>query len=152
MIRLSRLTDYAVALLSHMGKGGNALWSAGDLTEISGIPLPTVAKVLKLLAKSGLVTAQRGASGGYRLAHSREDISIASIIEAMDGPIALTDCAQGSQHSGCNIESICPMTQGWNKVNRAVRKALQDVTLAEMGADMGAAHDRPILKAAGDLA
>ncbi|MDR3448486.1 MAG: SUF system Fe-S cluster assembly regulator [Alphaproteobacteria bacterium] len=133
MIRLSRLTDYAVALLSYMGKGDTeALWTAPDLTEKSGLPLPTVAKVLKLLAKSGLIAAQRGASGGYRLTRPQSAISVAAIIEAMDGPIAITDCSAGSEHTGCNIEKICPMSDGWNKVNRAVRKALEDVTLAEM--------------------
>jgi len=133
MIRLSRLTDYAVALLSHMGKEApKKLWAASDLAETSGLPMPTVAKILKLLAKSDLITAQRGASGGYKLTRETADISVADIIEAMDGPIAITDCAEGSSHSGCNIESICPMSDGWNKVNRAMREALQKVSLAEM--------------------
>jgi FeS assembly SUF system regulator len=133
MIRLSRLTDYAVALLSQMGKEANKeLWAASDLAEISGLPMPTVSKVLKLLSKSDLVCAQRGATGGYKLARSTSHISVAEIIEAMDGPIAITDCAEGSSHSGCNIENICPMSDGWNKVNRAVRQALDRVSLAEM--------------------
>jgi len=135
MIRLSRLTDYAVTLLSLMGKAGSdKLWTAPDLTEKAGLPPPTVAKVLKLLAKSGIVSAQRGASGGYRLTRAQNQISIAEIVEAMDGPIAITDCTEGSAHSTCTIERICPMSGGWNKVNRAVRKALEDVSLAEMNA------------------
>ncbi len=133
MIRLSRLTDYAVALLSYMDRGGkDGLWTASDLAEKSGLPMPTVAKVLKLLAKSGLIAAVRGASGGYKLSRCASSISVAMIIEAMDGPIAITDCAEGSEHSGCNIEKICPMTGGWNKVNRAIRQALAQVSLAEM--------------------
>ncbi len=133
MIRLSRLTDYAVALLSYMGKEGKLeLWAASDLAEQSGLPAPTVAKILKLLAKNGVITAHRGATGGYRLARPITDISIAAIIEAMDGPIAITDCAEGSAHQGCKIESICPMSDGWNKVNRAVRKTLEDMSLSEM--------------------
>jgi FeS assembly SUF system regulator len=116
-----------------MGKEENRnLWAASDLTEASGLPMPTVAKILKFLAKSGVVTAQRGAAGGYRLARPTTEISIAEIIEAMDGPIAITDCSEGSAHDTCNIEKTCPMSQGWNKVNRAVRKALTDVTLADM--------------------
>jgi FeS assembly SUF system regulator len=135
MIRLSRLTDYAVVLLSRMGReGGDRLWAATDLTNKSGLALPTVSKIMKLLAKSGLITAHRGASGGYRLARRPSEISIADIVEAMDGPIAITDCSEGSAHTVCNIENICPMSGGWNKVNRAVRKALEDVTLAEMNA------------------
>lgn len=133
MIRLSRLTDYAVALLSHMGKeGGENLWAASDLAEISGLPMPTVAKILKMLAKSDLLTAHRGAAGGYRLARPMAGISVAAIIEAMDGPIAITDCSEGSMHQSCSVESICPMSEGWNRVNRAVRKALEDMSLAEM--------------------
>jgi FeS assembly SUF system regulator len=133
MIRLSRLTDYAVALLSHMGKEGDKdLWAATDLTEKSGLPLPTVAKIMKMLAKSGLITAQRGAAGGYKLARAQKDISVAEIIEVMDGPIAITDCSKGSARTGCSIQSICPMNDGWNKVNSALRKALENVSLAEM--------------------
>ena len=78
MIRLSRLTDYAVALLSHMGKEGEVnMWAASDLAEISGLPMPTVAKILKLLAKSDLIAAQRGAAGGYKLTRRINDISVA---------------------------------------------------------------------------
>jgi FeS assembly SUF system regulator len=133
MIRLSRLTDYAVALLSHMGKEPHRdLWAASDLAETSGLPMPTVAKILKLLAKKDLITAQRGATGGYKLSKPTKSISIADIIEAMDGPIAITDCAEGSSHSGCSIEEICPMSDGWNKVNSVVRGALQNVSLADM--------------------
>ena len=133
MIRLSRLTDYAVALLSHMGKEGEEdLWAASDLAEKSNLPMPTVAKVLKNLAKSGMITAHRGASGGYRLSRPTTAISIADIIEAMDGPIAITDCASGSAHDECKIKNTCPLSHGWNKVNLAVRNALKNVSLAEM--------------------
>jgi FeS assembly SUF system regulator len=116
-----------------MGKEATKdLWAASDLALTSGLPLPTVAKILKLLAKKDLISAQRGATGGYKLTRATGSISIAEIIEAMDGPIAITDCAEGSHHSGCNIENICPMSDGWNKVNLAVRNALQNVSLAEM--------------------
>jgi FeS assembly SUF system regulator len=133
MLRLGRLTDYAVTLLSHMGsKGEGTLWAASGLAESSGLPMPTVAKVLKLLAKGGLVSAQRGALGGYKLARRASEIKIAEIIEAMDGPIAITDCSHGSAHENCKIQSLCPMSFGWNKVNVAVQDALKKVTLAEM--------------------
>ncbi len=134
MIRLSRLTDYAVALLSHMGKGREGrLWAASELAETSGLPMPTVAKVLKLLAKQDLVAAQRGAMGGYRLMRPALAISVAAIIEAMDGPIALTHCANGESHEICDVRKICPVGVGWGKVNHAIRKALTDVSLAELG-------------------
>ena len=133
MLRLSRLTDYAVTLLSHMGREGEeSLWAASALADASGLAMPTTAKVLKLLAKNGLIAAQRGATGGYRLAKAPADVSIAEIIEAMDGPIAITDCSKGSAHKNCKIHRFCPMSNGWNKVNAALRSALSGVSLADM--------------------
>jgi FeS assembly SUF system regulator len=133
MLRLGRLTDYAVTLLSHMGtEGGGFLWSASDLTGKSGLPMPTVAKVLKLLAKGGLISAQRGASGGYKLARRPSDISVAEIIETMDGPIAITDCSAKNPAALCMIHKLCPLCGGWNKVNVAVRDSLNKVSLADM--------------------
>lgn len=131
MIKLSRLTDYAVTVLTQMVSGNNALWAAPELAEKTGLPLPTVAKILKLLAKSGVVTTKRGPSGGYALAHAPAAISVAAIIESMDGPIALTECAEGGDHH-CSVEPICPMNGHWNKINRAVRAALETVSLADM--------------------
>jgi FeS assembly SUF system regulator len=110
---------------------GNTCWSASELCEKSGVPLPTVSKVLKQLSKGGVITAQRGASGGYTLAQSANKISIAAIIEAMDGPIALTDCAEGGDQD-CRIQHVCPMSGNWNKINSAVKAALETVSLADM--------------------
>ena len=93
--------------------------------------MPTVSKVLKQLAKSEIVTGQRGAMGGYQLAKTPSAIAVVSIIEAMDGPIAITACTEGSEHN-CQVEGICPMNGSWNKVNRAIRQALESVTLADM--------------------
>jgi FeS assembly SUF system regulator len=131
MIRLSRLTDYAVTLLTQMVSEGKGLWAASDLAAKSGVPLPTVSKILKQLSKAGVITAQRGVFGGYHLTRPAADISIATIIEAMDGPIALTDCAEGGDQD-CRIQTICPMSGHWNKVNKAVRTALDAVSLVDM--------------------
>ncbi len=131
MIRLSRLTDYAVTLLTQMVSEAKPVWAASDLAEKTGLPLPTVSKVLKQLAKEHVLIAHRGASGGYRLGRAANEISIASVIEAMDGPIALTDCAEGGDQD-CMIQTICPMSGNWNKVNNAVRQALDAVSLADM--------------------
>lgn len=133
MIRLSRLTDYAVSLLTQMVKEGKSVASASGLAEKTGFSPPTVSKVLKQLAKAGIIGAQRGALGGYALTRAAAEISVAAIVEAMDGPIALTDCAEGGDHS-CKVEAICPMSGNWDKVNRAVKRALQDVSLADMAA------------------
>jgi len=137
MIRLSRLTDYAVTLLTQMvsDEKGAALaekiWSASDLAEKTGLPAPTVSKILKKLAKSEIITAQRGAAGGYSLALGAGNISIASIIEAMDGPIAITDCSESSDHS-CKVEKTCPMSGNWNRVNQAIRATLEGLSLHDM--------------------
>lgn len=131
MIKLSRLTDYAVTLLTQMVSKDQAVWAASDLAEKTHLSLPTTSKILKQLTKSGILGAQRGASGGYRLNKAPASISIATIVEAMDGPIALTNCAEGGDHS-CRVENTCPMNGNWNKINRAVRRALDEVSLADM--------------------
>src|SRR5580692_10749980 len=105
MIKLGRLTDYAVTVLTQMVSDSARVWAASDLAEKAGLPPPTVSKVLKQLSKSGLVLAQRGAAGGYRLTRPPNTISVAAIVEAMDGPIALTQCAEGGDHT-CHVEPI----------------------------------------------
>ncbi len=131
MFRLNRLTDYAVVVLSQMTQGEQSLVSAQQLAEHSGVPLPTVAKLLNLLSRHDIVTSYRGASGGYCLSHPPADISVAAIVEAIEGPIALTACAEGSPNL-CDVQSLCPMAGNWNEVNRAIREALGAVSLAEM--------------------
>ena len=140
MMRMSKLADYSFILLLQMVSEDKVSWAASDLADRTTLPLPTVAKLMKLLAKSGVVTGQRGASGGYRLAASAKEISIARIVEAVDGPIALTDCAAkdvGSEVDkndihDCAVRSHCPMHGGWNKVNRAMRGALENVFLCDL--------------------
>ena len=139
MIKLNRLTDYAVALLAQMACKGKSLWSASDLAERTGFPQPTVSKILKKLTKSGVVIAHRGAMGGYRLGGAPHEITFASIVEAMDGPIAITDCAQNDDSHLCSAEAVCPMQGRWAVVNRAIRKALSDVTLRDVAE--GAPHN-----------
>ncbi len=136
MIKISRLTDYAIVLLSQMVAGSKSVFSASDLAERSSLPLPTTSKILKKLAKNGIVSALRGAAGGYRLERPAGAISIAAIIEAMDGPISITDCADPApKRETCRIKSICPMSANWGSVNRVVRAALEEVSLTDMLAD-----------------
>jgi FeS assembly SUF system regulator len=131
MIKLGRLTDYAVTLLTQMVSEDGQIWAASDMAGKTGLPLPTVSKVLKQLAKSDIIKAQRGAAGGYKLTRPAAAISVAAIVEAMDGPIALTECSDGGEHN-CGVERICPMNGHWNKINKAVRQALATVSLADM--------------------
>ena len=131
MIKLSRLTDYGVVVMSQMAQDMATTRTAPELAAATGVPAPTVAKLLKLLVKGGLVESWRGVNGGYALTRNIDDITAADIIEALEGPVALTACVDGSD-ADCGVESLCPMRGGWEKVNRAIRAALEEVTLAEL--------------------
>lgn len=130
VIKLNRMTDYGVVVMSQMNQHSGTI-TAPDLAQATGLPIPTVSKLLKQLAKSGLVESHRGVHGGYSMARDLEDINAMEIIEALDGPVALTDCVEGAEDM-CNVQSLCPLRGGWDKVNSAVRKALTEVTLAEL--------------------
>jgi len=140
-VRINRLTDYAVVILANLAGDGCCL-SAQALAEKSGVPLPTVAKLLKVLNKSGLVSATRGATGGYALAKPLSEISIASVIQAVEGPISLTACVDG-EHDVCELEAMCAVSGRWTEVNHAVRGVLEQVTLADM-----AGQGRPVSQVA----
>jgi len=131
MLRLSRLTDYAVVVLVRLSAAG-AVATSPCIAAAIGIPEPTVAKVLKALAGHALVTSTRGARGGYRLARPLGEIAVAEVICAIDGPIALTSCVDGAM--GCESQSLCPVAGRWDPVNDAIRDALTSITLADMAA------------------
>lgn len=130
MLRLSKLTDYAVVVLVRLATLEGVQTSPG-IALATGVPEPTVAKVLKTLAAGGLVASQRGARGGYRLMRPLAAIPIADVIVAIDGPIALTACVEGST-TGCEAAGSCPMRGRWDPVNDAVREALTNISLADM--------------------
>jgi FeS assembly SUF system regulator len=129
MLRLSRLTDYAVVALVRLS-GAEGVATSPGIAAATGIPEPTVAKVLKALGSSGLVLSTRGAHGGYRLARPLTSISVAEVIVAIDGPIALTSCVDGG--SGCESMSLCPVAGRWDVVNDAIREALLGIRLSDM--------------------
>ncbi len=131
MLRLNRLTDYAVVVMAQMAHRRDEMRTAPQISQDTGVPLPTVAKLLNALARENLVSSQRGASGGYTLSRRAEEITVAEIIQALEGPIALTACVDGSGDN-CGSEPLCPMRGNWDKVNRAIRHALSGVTLADM--------------------
>ncbi len=128
MLKLSKLTDYAVVVLVRLSCG-DAVQTSPGIACATGVPEPTVAKVLKALAGGGLVSSQRGARGGYRLVRSLADIPVADVIAAIDGPIALTACVEGGC---CEAEHFCSMAGRWDPVNSAIRQALTGITLADM--------------------
>jgi FeS assembly SUF system regulator len=132
MLRLSKLTDYAVVVLVRLS-GMDGVQTSPGVAAATGIPEPTVAKVLKTLAAGDLVSSQRGAKGGYRLNRDLSAIPIADVIAAVDGPIALTACVDGSA-TNCESQGLCPMRGRWDPVNDAIYKALSSITLADMQA------------------
>ena len=130
MLRLSKLTDYAVVVLVRLSREQGVQTSPG-IAATTGIPEPTVAKVLKTLAAGGLVASQRGARGGYRLLRPLAAIPVADVIAAVDGPISLTACVEGSTVE-CESQCLCPMRGRWDPVNEAIQQALTTITLADM--------------------
>ena len=130
MLRLSKLTDYAVVVLVRLADTAGMQTSPG-IAATTGIPEPTVAKVLKTLAAGGLVASQRGARGGYRLIRPLGTIPIADVIAAIDGPIALAACVDGSA-TECESQGLCPVRGRWDPVNDAIYQALSAITLADM--------------------
>lgn len=131
MIRISKLTDYAVVVMAEMARNHGTLLSAASLAERTGVPEPTVSKVLKILSKSGLIASTRGVSGGYILETDASGIAVTDIITAMEGPISLTACVSGSEDS-CALESMCGVRGRWSPVNDAIKNALSPITLADM--------------------
>ena len=131
MIKLSKWTDYAVVILAQMARGEGGLQTAGGLSEKTKLPEPTVAKVLKLLAKSSLIESTRGMNGGYKLLKAPDQISMAAVINALEGPVALTSCVEDGGEC-CTHSENCSMKGKWNPVNAAMTQALENVSLAQM--------------------
>lgn len=131
MIKLSRLADYAVVLLTQMGPEPKGVHNALELAVSTGLPVPTVSKVLANLARQGVLLSVRGAKGGYRLGAAPERISVARVIAAIDGPIALTQCVDHTTED-CTVEALCPSRAGWHKINQAVERALAEVSIADL--------------------
>ena len=135
MLRVGKLTDYGTVLMTSFARQPQRLHSANELAAELGLALPTVSKVLKALVQHGLLVSHRGAKGGYSLAAAPAEISVAQIIEAIEGPIALTECSSDSTGL-CEQEPQCSVSSNWQRINRAVREALERVTLADLARPM----------------
>lgn len=127
---MSKLTDYGTLVLSQLAAGGGTPASAVVVAGKTHIALPTVSKLLKALTRSGLVVSTRGAQGGYALARAAEDITAAEIIDALEGPVAITECS--ADHSACDIAAWCRVGRAWQRINLSIREALEQVTLADL--------------------
>lgn len=134
MLRVTKFTDYATVVLTVLASSAasepDSVLSAAGLAERAGLEPPTVAKLLKPLAQAGLVEAFRGASGGYRLARPAHAINLCDIVEAMEGPLAMTECS--ADHGNCGIEDSCGVRANWRRINDVVADALRAVSLAQM--------------------
>jgi FeS assembly SUF system regulator len=131
-MRLSSLADYAVVMMAAAARHpAGARLSAGLLAGETGVPLPTAQKLMGRLASAGLLSSARGTGGGFRLAREAQGISLADIVEAVEGPIAMTNCIEGAHHL-CAIEGSCRVKPHLHAVNHAVRGALQGVSLASL--------------------
>ena len=130
MLRISKLTDYGTVVLAHLATEPARVCSAADVAQATGIALPTVSKLLKSLGRAQLVTSRRGANGGYQLARDPRDISAASVIDALEGPVSITECSASDSH--CDYESVCNVGSAWQRINVAIRRALEDISLTDL--------------------
>jgi len=130
MLRIRRLTDYATVILGVLAEQPERVHTATALAQRTRIGAPTASKLLKQLQRAALVTSSRGLHGGYKLARPAHEISAAAILDALEGPLALTDCAVG--HGHCGIEDTCRVGRGWQRLNLAIRRSLADVSLAQL--------------------
>lgn len=131
MIRMTKQADYGIVLLTRMAADPERLFNATELAEETQLPQPTVSKILKILAREGLLASQRGVKGGYALEREPAEVSVADVISALEGPIAITECVDESPGL-CSQESFCPVRGNWHRINDAIRRALTAITLAEM--------------------
>jgi FeS assembly SUF system regulator len=136
MLRMGKLTDYATVILASLAQDPEGHRAAAELAESTRLKLPTVSKVLKGLQRSGLVISSRGSHGGYRLARRPDQITATQILDVFEGPIEITECSGAL--SRCGIERQCRVGGAWQRVNSAIRRALDDVTLHQLaGLDAG---------------
>ncbi|HET7812126.1 MAG TPA: SUF system Fe-S cluster assembly regulator [Steroidobacteraceae bacterium] len=130
MLRIGKLTDYATVILATLAADRTRLLTAASLSDRTHIAPPTVAKLLKQLHHAGLVNSTRGTHGGYQLARDPDSISAAAILDALEGPIALTECSAGS--GNCGIEHTCSVGRTWQRLSVAIRRSLNEVSLAQL--------------------
>ncbi len=130
MLRISKLTDYGTVVLAELARAEAGLVSAADIAGRTGLGLPTVSKLLKMLARARLVTSVRGPRGGYRLAREPERITAAAVIDALEGPVSITECS--GHDSRCDIEAVCRVGGTWQRINLAIHSALEEISLADL--------------------
>jgi len=158
VFRLSKITDYGIVILAEMAqrslaaRGEDASAAAPSLNarELAShveLPLPVVSKVLKALTRANILESQRGTKGGYSLAREPEELSVAEMIAALDGPLALTQCSQGP--SVCDLEATCSIKNPWQVINHVVQNSLASITLADLTSPVFSGQLAPLAELAG---
>ena len=130
MIRISKLTDYATVILAALARDAATRRTATEIAQQCHLAVPTASKLLKQLQRAGLVDSTRGLHGGYRLARPARQISAAAILDALEGPLAITECA--TSRSQCDLQPSCNVGGSWQRINQAIRQSLQEISLAEL--------------------
>ena len=130
MLRMSKLTDYGTMVLAQLAASDPGWTTAGQVADATHLGQPTVSKLLKALVHAGLVVSTRGVQGGYALARPPASISAAEILDAREGPVAISECSSSS--GGCDLESYCRVGTAWQRINHSIRKALESVSLADL--------------------
>jgi FeS assembly SUF system regulator len=129
MIKIGKIADYALIIMAHMAANKGKLRNSNDIAEATHVAMPTVSKILKLLVGGGLLESVRGKNGGYLLNKSGNNISVVEVIEAIDGPISITDCV--TELHDCGMKNLCGMQSGWQKVNVKIKNTLEDVKVSD---------------------
>ncbi len=129
---MNKLTDYGIVLLTYLAReSSEPVHSARGLAAASHLPAPTVNKLLKKLSQAGLLVSHRGANGGYVLSRHPAEISVAQVITALEGPIAITECSTNVTGL-CSLEQVCPNRSGWRNISRAIRETLDNLSLSDI--------------------
>lgn len=130
MVRITKLTDYGMIIMAFLAGDPVRVFQAREIAEKTTIAQPTVSKLLKLLTKNKLLTSHRGSNGGYYLTCLPEDITVADLVAALEGPIAITECSLG--HDACPTESLCNIRAPWLKINQVITDALHSIKLSDL--------------------
>ena len=141
MLRVQKLTDHGIHLMVYLARS-QEVRNARQASEATRVPAPTAEKVLKRLARGGLLVSHRGVSGGYSLARPADQVSVAHVVEAVEGPFGLTQCSNPSS-APCESEDDCPVRPHWAVINHAVHDALNRVTLEEIAGPLGKEQAAP---------
>lgn len=130
MLRISKLTDYATVIMSYLALNPERVASAAQIAKAVHLSLPTVSKLLKILAEAELVASFRGTGGGYQLARPAAGITLADVVSAIEGNLAMTECCAGENL--CALDALCALKDNWKKINQIILTALAGYTLKDM--------------------